>query len=256
MKNKLGVVELFICVLASTTFIILDVIRGRGDLYIIEQGEGAWYFLLLEIVVLLLVKLLPGFLLGFFFLTPLLGLPIRFFLYVKKNKLKFNRNLWSSFFDFNGELVKTFPYNKTKFFWEWILYPIMGFALLIIIYILYYPLLVISSFYKIFLADYGIQLSIGSDDFGWPLLLSLILPSLFLFIQYKISNFLKINTLKVILFLTGVLIVMPNLYRLGITEKMNENSILHLSMLVKLCFGVLLILISILIANNSKEEAS
>jgi hypothetical protein len=245
MKGKLNAIELFIFGFTSIGCIILLIISN--DIFKIEQG--AWYFQLWTVIKNLFLLLIGGFIVGVI-LSFFLGLPMRFFVNVMENKWKFNRNLWSSFID---DLKNVFPYSLiTEGFYEMLIYPLMALALIVIVFIL----VIISFFYKIFLIDYGIQLSLGLDDSYVLVLLSVILPSMSLFILYKISNFLKINALKVILFLTGILIVMPNLYRLGTAKDVNENNIFQLSMLVKLCFGVILILMSTFISNDFKEKSA
>ena len=245
MKGKLNAIELFIFGFTSIGSIILMVIFS--EIFKVEQG--AWYVqfwtCVKDFFKILFVAFTVGLILSF-----LLGLPMRFFVNVMENKWKFNRSLWSSFID---DMKNVFPYSLiTEGFIELLIYPLMLVALIFIVFILVF----IAFFYKIFLIDYGIQLSLDSDGKVWHVLLSVILPGLTLFILFKIAKYLKENALKIILFLTGMLIVLPNLYKLGIANNVNENSIFQLSMLIKLCFGVLLILVSVLIENNTKEEAS
>jgi hypothetical protein len=243
MKGKLNAIELFIFGFTSIGSIISALIFA--DIFKIE--EGAWYSQLWIIVKNLLALLFVGFSVGLI-LSFALGLPMRFFVNVLENKWKFNRNLWSSFID---DMKDVFPYNFISYaFMEVLVYPYLLLVFIAIVFIL----IIISSFYKIFLIDYGIRLSYDIDNNIWLVILSVILPNLFLFIIYKISKFLKINALKIILFLTGILIIMPNLYKLAILENVNEYNNLQLSMLVKLCFGVLLIFSSTLMKEHSNEE--
>lgn len=245
MKGKLNAIELFIFGFTSIGSIFLMVTFSE----VFKVDQGSWYVQFWTYVKDFFKILFVAFIVGLT-LSFLLGLPMRFFVNVMENKWKFNRSLWSSFID---DMKNVFPYSLiSEGFIEVLIYPLMLVALIFIVFILVF----IAFFYKIFLIDYGIQLSLDLDDKGWHVLLSVILPGLTLFILFKIAKFLKENALKIILFLTGMLIVLPNLYKLGITNNMNENSIFQLSMLIKLCFGVLLILISVLIENNTKEEAS